>query len=406
MDAVWNILKDTFLNVLGSLWHNFPVLVIGMLVAGAMQVYLNTDKMRAWLMRRSSVSIPVTVVLGAFTPLCACGTMAVVLGMMASALSWGAIMAFLTSSPLMSPEGFILISGIISPEFAIALTVSSVVIGLGSGFVAYMLQKKTGYLDNQLRFTGKEAQSTQGTCACASQPVSADRVRTALVSDDALDASCACTMKSEAPSACCAAISEAPSACCAAICEAPSACCAAISEASSACCAAISEAPSACCAAIPVDPGGTPVRLNALIRRLQIDKMARIILDIGIKKMLPLFATFAGIGYLINRFIPAEWIRAVFGTQNAIAVPLSAMIGLPLYINGDSSIPLIRSLLQSGVSPGAMLAFLITGPGTSAGVLAGIATIMKKKAIILYTASLLLGSILLGYLYDVVLALI
>lgn len=384
MDAVWNILKDTFLNVLGSLWHNFPVLVIGMLVAGAMQVYLNTDKMRAWLMRRSSVSIPVTVVLGAFTPLCACGTMAVVLGMMASALSWGAIMAFLTSSPLMSPEGFILISGIISPEFAIALTVSSVVIGLGSGFVAYMLQKKTGYLDNQLRFTGKEAQSTQGTCACASQPVSADRVRTALVSDDALDASCACTMKSEAPSACCAAISEAPSACCAAICEAPS----------------------ACCAAIPVDPGGTPVRLNALIRRLQIDKMARIILDIGIKKMLPLFATFAGIGYLINRFIPAEWIRAVFGTQNAIAVPLSAMIGLPLYINGDSSIPLIRSLLQSGVSPGAMLAFLITGPGTSAGVLAGIATIMKKKAIILYTASLLLGSILLGYLYDVVLALI
>lgn len=115
--------------------------------------------------------------------------------------------------------------------------------------------------------------------------------------------------------------------------------------------------------------------------------------DIGIKRILPFFALFAGIGHLINQFIPTAWISALFGSQNLFAIPLAAVVGLPLYVNGGSSIPLLQSLMQSGVSGGAMLAFLITGPGTSAGVLAGIATIMKKKAIALYVAYLLVSAI-------------
>jgi uncharacterized membrane protein YraQ (UPF0718 family) len=115
---------------------------------------------------------------------------------------------------------------------------------------------------------------------------------------------------------------------------------------------------------------------------------------------------FAGIGYLINQFIPTAWISALFGSHNVFAVPLASLIGLPLYVNGDSSIPLLQSLMQSGVSGGAMLAFMITGPGTSAGVLAGIATIMKKKAIALYVAYLFVGAILLGYAYDIILGFI
>ena len=115
---------------------------------------------------------------------------------------------------------------------------------------------------------------------------------------------------------------------------------------------------------------------------------------------------FAGIGYLINQFIPTTWISALFGSHNLFAIPMAAVVGLPLYVNGDSSIPLLQSLMQSGVSGGAMLAFMITGPGTSAGVLAGIATIMKKKAIALYMAYLLAGAIAMGYAYQLILTLI
>lgn len=53
-----------------------------------------------------------------------------------------------------------------------------------------------------------------------------------------------------------------------------------------------------------------------------------------------------------------------------------------------------------------MLAFQITGPGTSAGVLAGVATILKRRAIVYYVACLLVGAVVLGYLYDLLLLLL
>lgn len=99
--------------------------------------------------------------------------------------------------------------------------------------------------------------------------------------------------------------------------------------------------------------------------------------------------------------MPSFILTALFNAKNIFAVPLAAIIGLPLYVNGASSIPLIKALMEGGASGGAMLAFMITGPGTSAGVIAGIGTIMKKRAIILYIAFLLAGAILLGYLYDI-----
>lgn len=76
------------------------------------------------------------------------------------------------------------------------------------------------------------------------------------------------------------------------------------------------------------------------------------------------------------------------------------MVGVPLYVTGPSSLPVINALMTGGASGGAMLAFLITGPGTSAGVIAGIAMIMKRKAILLYVSFLVIGAILSGYLYD------
>lgn len=354
MDIVWNYTKDTIMYVLGTLAHNFPALVLGVLVAAAIQVYVNPDRMKNWLMRRSSVSIPATVAFGAFTPFCACGTMAVVLSMLATSLPWGPIMAFLTSSPLMSPEEFVLISGIISPMFAIALAVASVVIGIGSGYTAHFIEKKTHFLDNQLRFTAKKDAPVSAGCGC---------------SGDAA-ANVSCCSNSEEQCGCGEADIEVQG-----------------------CCGVIAK---------PIKEN----RIKEFITKHKINELFKAAFNVGIKKILPYFALFAGIGYLINRFIPSDWISALFGSNNIFAVPLAAVVGLPLYVNGDSSIPLIQSLMHSGVSAGAMLAFMITGPGTSAGVLAGIATIMKKRAIALYVAFLLVGAILVGYGYELILAFI
>ena len=106
-------LADMVLAVGGSLIHNSIYLIFGILMAVLLKVYVDPEKVKRALIRRSNISILASVAFGALTPLCACGTMAVIIALLTTALPWGPIMAFLTSSPLMSPDGFILLAGIV-----------------------------------------------------------------------------------------------------------------------------------------------------------------------------------------------------------------------------------------------------------------------------------------------------
>jgi uncharacterized protein len=99
------------------------------------------------------------------------------------------------------------------------------------------------------------------------------------------------------------------------------------------------------------------------------------------KRLLPLFIGFTFIGYLLNGLIPAAWISSLFGVGHAYSIPLAATLGLPFYINTETSLPLMRAMLESGMSEGAALTFLITGAGTSLGALGGALTIARWRVI-------------------------
>lgn len=120
-------------------------------------------------------------------------------------------------------------------------------------------------------------------------------------------------------------------------------------------------------------------------------------------KLLIMFFSFAFLGYLINGLIPSTWISALFGAGHAYSVPLAATLGLPFYINSEGSLPLIRAMLDSGMSQGAALAFLIAGSGTSIGAIAGALTIAKWRVIAIVVGTLWVGAILLGLAYDLIL---
>ena len=129
-------------------------------------------------------------------------------------------------------------------------------------------------------------------------------------------------------------------------------------------------------------------------------ELLKFMYDLGVKKILPFFALFAAIGHMINQFVPAEMIMKYLGTGNSFAVPLLSLIGLPFYVSTISVAPLAQTLIAAGTSQGAVLAFMITGSGTSLGVIAGLLAIIKKNAILLYLAFLIGFSILFGYLFD------
>jgi uncharacterized membrane protein YraQ (UPF0718 family) len=118
------------------------------------------------------------------------------------------------------------------------------------------------------------------------------------------------------------------------------------------------------------------------------------------KRLLPLFVGFTFVGYLLNGLIPAAWITSLFGTGHAYSIPLAATLGLPFYINTEASLPLVRAMLESGMSQGAALAFLITGAGTSIGAIGGALTIARWRVIGIVIGTLWVGSILLGFAYN------
>ena len=59
-------------------------------------------------------------------------------------------------------------------------------------------------------------------------------------------------------------------------------------------------------------------------------------------------------------------------------------------------------MLDRGMSDGAALTFLITGAGTSIGAIGGALTIARWRVIAIVIGTLWLGSILIGFAYNLV----
>ena len=68
---------------------------------------------------------------------------------------------------------------------------------------------------------------------------------------------------------------------------------------------------------------------------------------------------------LITRYVPQAAIAGILGEGNVIAVPMAALIGIPLYLSNFTALPIVSGLLAQGMQPGAAIAFLLAGPVTT-----------------------------------------
>jgi hypothetical protein len=110
------------------------------------------------------------------------------------------------------------------------------------------------------------------------------------------------------------------------------------------------------------------------------------------------FFGFATVGYLVIETVPTAWLVDYLGAGSAGSVPLAALLGIPMYLNTEGSLPLVAALMQAGMGPGAALAFLITGAGTSVGAIGGLFVIARARVVALVVGLLFTGAILVGWL--------
>jgi hypothetical protein len=110
------------------------------------------------------------------------------------------------------------------------------------------------------------------------------------------------------------------------------------------------------------------------------------------------FLAFAALGYLLIELIPTQVLTSYLGADSFWSVPLAATLGIPIYLKSDASLPMVASLMNGGMGPGAALAFLVTGAGTSVAAISGMLIIARWKVVTIVVATLWIGALILGYL--------
>jgi uncharacterized membrane protein YraQ (UPF0718 family) len=165
-DSVLLLVGEVAGQVAASVAHNWPYLLVGIVGAAAIQVYVGTDRIGEWLRRRRGVAVAGAVGAAVATPLCSCGTTAVVLSMLVSTVPWAPVVAFMVASPLSSPAELFYSAGLFGWPFALVFFVGSIVIGLAAGALAALLEA-LGWLRNQARLPGADA-GCDGGCDTAS----------------------------------------------------------------------------------------------------------------------------------------------------------------------------------------------------------------------------------------------
>lgn len=102
---------------------------------------------------------------------------------------------------------------------------------------------------------------------------------------------------------------------------------------------------------------------------------------------------------LFQRYIPTDLFADLFGRQRQLGIFLATTIGVPLYVCGGGTIPLLLEWINSGMSIGAATSFMLTGPSTKITNLSALKIVLGKKNFIIYfiyvfTFSFLYGSII------------
>jgi uncharacterized membrane protein YraQ (UPF0718 family) len=84
-------------------------------------------------------------------------------------------------------------------------------------------------------------------------------------------------------------------------------------------------------------------------------------------------------------------------------VALFGLIGMPAYVCASGATPLVAVLIAHGVSPGAAIAFLITGPATNVTTFGVLKELHGKRVAIAFGAAIAVLSIIFGHLTNMLL---
>jgi uncharacterized membrane protein YraQ (UPF0718 family) len=122
----------------------------------------------------------------------------------------------------------------------------------------------------------------------------------------------------------------------------------------------------------------------------------------NIKATGPYFLAGIALSALFQRYVPQHAFARLFGSNRGFGVLMAATIGVPLYVCGGGTIPLLMAWMHSGMSVGAAASFMIAGPAMKITNLGALKIVLGMRHFTLYLLFAILCASITGILLDII----
>jgi uncharacterized membrane protein YraQ (UPF0718 family) len=109
------------------------------------------------------------------------------------------------------------------------------------------------------------------------------------------------------------------------------------------------------------------------------------------------------VGAGIHGYVPASALAEIMGKRAWWSVLAAVALGVPLYSNAAGFLPIASALIEKGASLGTVLAFMMSVVGLSLPEMIILRRVLKPKLIAVFIATLTVGIIITGYLFNIIL---
>jgi uncharacterized membrane protein YraQ (UPF0718 family) len=108
------------------------------------------------------------------------------------------------------------------------------------------------------------------------------------------------------------------------------------------------------------------------------------------------------VGAGIHGYVPQNFMAGLMGKSAWWSVPVSVLIGVPMYSNAAGIIPIVQALLEKGASLGTVLAFMMSVIGLSLPETIILRKVLKLPLIISFVGIVAAGIIAVGFIFNFV----
>jgi uncharacterized membrane protein YraQ (UPF0718 family) len=385
-------------NFIGEAFlHIWPYLVVTIPLAVAVQMSGASKYIKRAFQAKPMTAIVLATVVGAFSPFCSCGVIPVIASLLISGVPLAPVMSFWIASPSMDPEIFFLSVGMIGWELAVWRLAATLFLSFAAGLITQVLMDR-GWLGREIlrsrHFTPAPSlfslfknrwlkfKNRTRTASFAefmvprSIPMPASQIHLMAIARPANDANV--QIGSTICPSCESATPVVPGPLHLLDTESAPA-------ANQNCCSSSNQ---------DSEQGNNPgsFRMRLLKETLGATWM--------VGKFMALAFLLEG---LITLYVPERWIVGVLGSGNPLTIITAALLGIPAYTTSLTALPMISGLLNQGMNPAAALAFLIAGPVTTLPAMAAVWPLVARRVFVLYVSLALVGAVLIGYIYSIVL---